>query len=153
MYDRITNLIIEKSLDEVTGSVGSSRPGRWGGPQPSDNDDDDDKPAYDDSIDKTYARVQKLLSPVGKAVRAAGRGVRKVAQSKKARAAARGVGKLGFVPTERGIKRKLAKRLGLGAINQVSQTLVGKKPINQQGTVEFLMNLRKKKKKQQNDES
>jgi hypothetical protein len=149
MYDRITSLIIEKSLDEVAGSVGSRRPGRWGDQS---TDDDDDNPAYDDSIDKTYARVKNLLSPVGKAARAVGRGALRVATSKKARAVARGVGKLGVVPTERGIKRKLAKRAAAGTVNQIVKTLFGKKPVKQQGNIEFLRNLRKKK-QQQDDES
>lgn len=146
MYDRITNLIIEESLDEVAGSVGSRRPGRWGDQSTPSTDDDDDKPAYDDSIDKTYERVKKLLSPVGKAAGAVGRGVRRVAQSKKARAVARGLGKgLGktvVLPTEGQYKRRIAK----GLVNVALNKTIGYSPFNTKRP-------KNKKAQQQDDES
>lgn len=135
MQDRLLALLIEASQQRQTTMF----------------DDDDDKPAYDeskperkydDSIDKTYERVKNLLSPVGKAARAVGRGVRRVAQSKKARAVARGVGKLGLVPTEGQYKRRALKK----AANVLTQIGVGKQPFNTKRPT-------KKKKQQQDDES
>ena len=132
MQDRLLALLIEASQQRQTTMF----------------DDDDDKPAYDepkperkydDSIDKTYERVKKLLSPVGKAARAAGKGTLRLATSKKARAVAKGVGKLGVVPTEGQYKRRTLKK----AANILTQIGVGK---------QFFNTKRKEKKKQQQED-